>query len=238
MLEWLWDAIGRPTLEALGFVSPISDDNWPRVWWIPTGPLNHLPLHAAGQHADGSTETVLDRVMSSYTSSIKALIYGRGHRVRNSEGPASSDHAVLVAMPETPGLPPDRRLKIAGEEVKMLEDLCKSLQLKSIQPGRWKEDVLRHLRSCKIFHFAGHGQTDPEDPSQSYLLLNDWKDNPLTVGDLRDCRLQESQPFLGYLSACSTGANEAHRLADEGIHLISAFQLAGFRHVVGTLWEV
>jgi tetratricopeptide (TPR) repeat protein len=238
MLEWLWDAIGRPTLESLGFVSPISDDNWPRVWWIPTGPLNHLPLHAAGQHADGSTETVLDRVMSSYTSSIKALIYGRGHRVRNSEGPASSDHALLVAMPETPDLPPDRRLKFAGEEVKMLEDLCKSLQLKPIQPGRWKEDVLRHLRSCKIFHFAGHGQTDPADPSQSYLLLNDWKDNPLTVGDLRDCRLQESQPFLGYLSACSTGANEAHRLADEGIHLISAFQLAGFRHVVGTLWEV
>jgi hypothetical protein len=28
------------------------------------------------------------------------------------------------------------------------------------------------------------------------------------------------------------------RLVDEGIHLVSAYQLAGFRHVVGTLWEV
>jgi CHAT domain-containing protein len=28
------------------------------------------------------------------------------------------------------------------------------------------------------------------------------------------------------------------RLVDEGIHLASAFQLAGFRHVIGTLWEV
>jgi CHAT domain-containing protein len=70
------------------------------------------------------------------------------------------------------------------------------------------------------------------------LLLEDWTTDPLTVDDLRDYKLQENPPFLGYLSACSTGANTADRLADEGIHLVSAFQLAGFRHVVGTLWEV
>jgi CHAT domain-containing protein len=70
------------------------------------------------------------------------------------------------------------------------------------------------------------------------LLLEDWTTNPLTVGDLRDYKLQENPPFLGYLSACSTGTNEADRLADEGIHLVNAFQLAGFRHVVGTLGEV
>lgn len=28
------------------------------------------------------------------------------------------------------------------------------------------------------------------------------------------------------------------RLSDEGIHLVSAFQLVGFQHVIGTLWEV
>ena len=28
------------------------------------------------------------------------------------------------------------------------------------------------------------------------------------------------------------------RFFDESIHLISAFQLVGFRHVIGTLWEV
>ena len=58
------------------------------------------------------------------------------------------------------------------------------------------------------------------------------------MGDLRDRRLQEKSPFLAYLSACSTGANDATELADEGVHLVSAFQLAGFRHVIGTLWEV
>jgi CHAT domain-containing protein len=94
------------------------------------------------------------------------------------------------------------------------------------------------LRACKIFHFAGHGRSDPLDPSRSCLLLEDWKESPLTVGDLRDYKIQESSPFLGYLSACSTSANKVGRLVDEGIHLASAFQLAGFRHVIGTLWEV
>ncbi len=64
------------------------------------------------------------------------------------------------------------------------------------------------------------------------------KENRLTVGDLRDQRLQENSPFLAYLSACSTGSNKAEALHDEGIILISAYQPAGFRHVVGTLWEV
>ncbi|VBB73370.1 Putative protein of unknown function [Podospora comata] len=237
LLEWLWDVVARPSLDALGFKMPVSSDNWPRVWWIPTGLLSQLPLHAAGRHMQGSTETVLDRVISSYAPSVKALIHGRRHPIRTSAGPLS-DNALLVAMRETPDLSVNGILPFAASEVEMLKDLCPSLKLQPITPTPCKDDVLQHLRTCKIFHFAGHGQSDPMEPSRSCLLLEDWKTDPLTVGDLRDHRLQENGPFLGYLSACSTGANEAVQLADEGIHLVSAFQLAGFRHVVGTLWEV
>ncbi|KAK0729584.1 CHAT domain-containing protein [Lasiosphaeris hirsuta] len=237
LLEWLWDVIARPILGALGFKGSVSNNNWPRVWWIPTGLLSQLPLHAAGQYVQGSTETVLDRVMSSYASSVKALIHGRRHLIRRSAEP-SSDNALLVAMRETPDMSANRILPFAIEEVEMLEKLCPSLQLRPVTPMLHKDDVLQHLRSCRIFHFAGHGQSNPEEPSQSCLLLEDWKTNPLTAGELRESRLQENPPFLAYLSACSTGANEAVKLADEGIHLVSAFQLAGFRHVIGTLWEV
>jgi tetratricopeptide (TPR) repeat protein len=237
ILEWLWDVAASPILEALGLHQPPSDDNWPHVWWILAGALSHLPLHAAGRHAKGYTETVLDRVMSSYSSSIKALIYGRRHSNRKSTGPAS-DHALLVAMRETPGLSADSNLPFAAKEVAMLSHLCPSPQLKSVQPQRRKKDVLAHLRTCKIFHFAGHGESNPLEPSRSCLLLEDWKDDPLTVGDFRDHWLQENSPFLGYLSACSTSANKAEKLVDEGIHLVSGCQLAGFRHVIGTLWEV
>ncbi|KAK0611676.1 CHAT domain-containing protein [Immersiella caudata] len=237
LLEWLWDSIARPTLSALGFEGSISDDKWPRVWWIPTGLLSQLPLHAAGLHVRGSTESVLDRVMSSYAPSIKALVHGRRHPIRESAGPFT-DYALLVAMRETPGLAANRILSFAEDEVEMLKSLCRPLKLWSLTPIMRKDSVLQHLQKCKIFHFAGHGQSDPAEPSRSCLLLEDWKTNPLTVGDLLDYRVQENKPFLGYLSACSTGSNEAVKLADEGIHLVSAFQLAGFRHVVGTLWEV
>jgi hypothetical protein len=237
MLEWLWDAVCCPSLEALGFKNPILDNSWPRVWWISAGLLSQLPLHAAGHHVLGSTATVLDRVMSSYASSVKALIYGRRHHIREPAGPMF-DHALLVAMHQTPGLSANGILPFGAAEVEMLNDLCPSLQLRPVTPTLRKDDVLQHLKTCRIFHFAGHGRSDQVEPSQSCLLLENWETNPLTVGDLRDHRLQDNPPFLGYLSACSTGANEADRLADEGIHLVSAFQLAGFRHVVGTLWEV
>ncbi|KAI3326476.1 CHAT domain-containing protein [Xylariaceae sp. AK1471] len=210
LLEWLWDVVARPVLDALGFREPITDTKWPRVWWVPTGLLSQLPLHAAGYYTNGSSETILDRVMSSYTSTVKSLIHGRQLHLREPVRPVS-DHALLVAMPETPNLPANGSLPFTVDE---------------------------GLQACRIFHFAGHGHSDPAEPSQSCLLLEDWKTNPLTVGDLRDHRLQENPPFLGFLSACSTGANRAAKLADEGINLINAFQLAGFRHVVGTLWEV
>ncbi|RYP39316.1 hypothetical protein DL768_010722 [Monosporascus sp. mg162] len=143
-----------------------------------------------------------------------------------------------IRLLELPGLTLEKILPFAVEEVEMLSNLCSSLKLTPITPGLRKDDVLKHLQACRIFHFAGHGRSDPTEPSRSCLLLEDWEKTPLTVGDLRDHKLQENPPFLAYLSACSTGANEAYRLADEGIPLVSAFQLAGFRHVVGTLWEV
>lgn len=42
---------------------------------------------------------------------------------------------------------------------------------------------------------------------------------------------------LAYLSACSSAKNTSTILADEVIHLASAFQLAGFSHTLANLWE-
>ncbi|QGI82589.1 hypothetical protein CEK25_009318 [Fusarium fujikuroi] len=238
-VEWLWDVICRPCLNALGFKDPTPENSWPRVWWIPKRYLSRLPLHAAGYHtaASSSTDTVMDRVMSTYASSIKALIHGRRHTIRGLET-AEPESALLIAMPKTPNLSAGGLLPFAADEVDMLAALCPSLGLEPTMPPRRRDEVLEHLKTCKIFHFAGHGQSDPADPSRSCLFLEDWETNPLTAGTLRDHRLQDNPPFFAYLSACSTGANESDKFADEGVHLAQAFQLAGFRHVIGTLWRV
>ncbi|KAL7934285.1 CHAT domain-containing protein [Trichoderma chlorosporum] len=238
LLEWLWQGICRPCLDTLKFTKSVLDDSWPHIWWIPSGILSQVPLHAAGIYRQASKETVMDRVMSSYASSIKALLHGRKHTIQNLNQLSRDESALMVAMQDTPGLGKDGCLHFANAEVDMLTSLCRELQLVPVTPSRRKDDVLEHLPKCKLFHFAGHGQSDPRDPSQSCLLLEDWETNPLTVGEVRNSRLQDNSPFLAYLSACSTGSTKAIKLTDEGIHLINAFQLAGFRHVVGTLWEV
>jgi tetratricopeptide (TPR) repeat protein len=229
VLEWLWDAVAEPVLEALGFKQPIDiDQAWPHVWWIPTGALSRFPIHAAGHHLDGSSRTVLDRAMSSYASSIKSLIHSR----RRQSPPAIGSKALIVAMQHTAG---SSHLPFAPKEAAMLWPLCQSIPLQVVEPGGRKQDVEGHLRDCRVFHFAGHGATDLHDASKSHMMLEDGQ---ITVAELLEMNMAEHSPFLAYLSACSTGRIQDQASVDESIHMMGAFQLAGFRHVVGTLWEV
>ncbi|KAG2413389.1 hypothetical protein HFD88_002578 [Aspergillus terreus] len=254
-LGWLWTTIAHPILHALGLSQPPSaNDDWPHIWWIPTGFLTKFALHAAGRykHVSGgsgtggvvtSYESVLDRAMSSYSSSVKAIIHGRRRAAATSPsttltpGGATTTpqkQALLVAIEHTLGASP---LPFAAEEIRTLHPLCASMGLTPISStGGDRGAVQTHLPRCKIFHFAGHGYTDTFDPSKSHLRLRDGQ--VLCVADLLAMNIRGSSPFLAYLSACGTGRIRDDRFVDESIHLISGFQLAGFRHVIGTLWDV
>jgi tetratricopeptide (TPR) repeat protein len=234
VLEWLWNTIAEPVLEALGIHGITAQGPLPRIWWVPTGILSIYPLHAAGRHYKGSSETVMDRAMSSFSSSVKYIIRSRGRAGLDSQ-PSTLERAVLVSMGRTPG---HSTLPSAGKEVTMLRPICESKGFDVVEPKPVKEAVVSELPQCKIFHFAGHGSTNGPDPSQSTLLLQDWQKDPLTVSTLLDINIQQYSPFLAYLSACGTGQIAHEKFLDESIHLISAFQVAGFRHVIGTLWEV
>lgn len=239
VLAWLWDTTVNPILSALGFLEK-REDNWPRVWWIPTGLMCRLPIHAAGHHYVGEADTVLDRVISSYSSSIQTLRHVRNLAAKDVKcvNP-EKDLALLVCMrttPQGPGLRvPD--LAFAEREIDTVISLLPHMRQQVLNKPV-KASVLREIRSCAVFHFAGHAQTDPSDPSKSRLLLHDWEDDPLTVTDIMRLRLSEQRTRLSYLSACTTGQNRTRKLQDEAIHLMNACQLAGIPHVIGSLWEV
>ncbi|SPJ78341.1 uncharacterized protein FTOL_06730 [Fusarium torulosum] len=235
VLEWLWEDIAKPVLDTLGFSQPPADGKWPHIWWIPTELLTLFPLHAAGYHKRLSSETVLDRVVSSYTSSIRAIMRGRHQSTQVISSNPVSPRALLVGMQHTPGVGP---LPFANKEIEVVHRICKTMGLDPILPKPRKEDVASYLSDCNIFHFAGHGHTDAEDPSNSHLCLQDWREDPLRVADLQKMNLRQRSPFLAYLSACGTGQIKEYRLVNESVHLISAYQLAGFRHAIGTLWKV
>ncbi|KAF5686306.1 TPR domain-containing protein [Fusarium circinatum] len=228
-LEWLWDTIMGPILEHLGYTEMPSSE-WPQICWIPTGALSRFPLHAAGYHQKKNGQTVIDRVMSSYSSSLNAILEGGAKDKRNS-----SAKAILVAMQRTPS---SSSLPHAPKEVSIVRKMCESMELRTVEPKRETHDVLAELKDCDIFHFAGHGETDETNPLKSQLRLEDWQTQSLAVSDLLNLKLRDNPPFLAYLSACGTSQIKDKRLLDESLHLISACRLAGFRHVVGTLWEV
>ncbi|KAH6974249.1 CHAT domain-containing protein [Ilyonectria sp. MPI-CAGE-AT-0026] len=222
VLEWLWDGIVEPVLDSVGLTSSPAGD-WPRICWIPTGPLVHLPLHAAGYH-HVANKTILDRAISSYSISLTALVQNHTYR-QKSEASRKPEHAVLIGMKE---------LHNAPKEIEEVARICQEMQVQRPDPSTKK--VLKALRNCDIFHFAGHGSSNALDPSKSALILNNQ--DPLTVSSLFDINLHKQKPFLAFLSACSTGQIRQDKLVDEGLHLIAGCQVAGFQHVIGTLWEV
>jgi CHAT domain-containing protein len=75
----------------------------------------------------------------------------------------------------------------------------------------------------------------PAGPSASHLAPYDYQTRPLTVARIIQCETTAAE--LAFLSASST-AQTSPSLVDEALHITSAFQVAGFPQVVGTLWPV
>ncbi|GAA1646128.1 hypothetical protein GCM10009733_049080 [Nonomuraea maheshkhaliensis] len=219
VLAWLWDVVTEPVLAELGYFG--ADRDWPRVWWCPVGVLGYLPLHAAGHHDDPS-RTVLDRVVSSYTPTVRALAYARSHPPRSATG------TVVIAVPDAPGTP---TLNEVGAEADTVTAFIPGAR-RPAHPTR--DQVLAALAASPIAHFACHGIANWAEPGRSSLILYDHQTAPLTVADISARYLSGA---LAYLSACDTTVSSP-TLTDEAIHLTGAFHLAGYQSVVGTLWPI
>ncbi len=223
-LAWLWRRIVGPVLDHLGVLAS-PNGPWPRLWWSPTGTLSTLPLHAACP-ADGSPGA-LDRVVSSYTPTLRALRHAR----ERAAGPADTGRLLVVAVADTEGLPP---LPAAREEAEHLGRLLPGSTV-LFDGSATHAAVVSALPGHAYAHFACHALGDLRRPSENRLVLHDHGERPLTVRDLARLRLPSVR--LAYLSACDT-LRTTPELADEAVHLVSAFQMAGFPHVVGSLWQV
>jgi tetratricopeptide (TPR) repeat protein len=231
ILAWLWDALAGPVLDRLDMTTtPADGQPWPRVWWSLGGLLCYLPVHAAGHHGEKdqpNPRTVLDRTISSYIPTVHALRYARSRRGIPA---TAADQLLVVAMPHTPGA---HNLPGTKYESNLLSQMFGAHVLVDYEATY--ETVLAQMQSHECIHFACHGEGNWDNPSASQLLLHDHMTHPLTVLDIS--RLNLAGNRLAYLSACNTTRGNLD-LADEAIHITSAFQLAGYSHVIGTLWPI
>lgn len=228
ILEWLWDYFVNPVFERLGFTARRSEPAaWPRIWWSLTGVISFLPIHAAGYHRDPvDGRTVMDRSISSYTPSIRALKYSRD-RTLNS---AASQKALIVTMPATPGC---RDLPMAEDEAYRVKYILAEGKIETeLVDNAEVEVICQELPTRSIVHFICHAVSEPETWKSS-LLFNDGS---LMVARISQLKIPPGA--VAYLSACSTSFSEARGMEDERIALSTAFQVAGFAGVVGCLWEV
>lgn len=213
----LWDSmIGK-------VVARLVRTGCTRVWWCPTGVLSWLPVHAAGRH-DRPGESVLDHFVSSYTPTIRALVYAR-NRQR-----CGSDRVLAVGMPETPEAEP---LPSAAREVGTVREAFGEATLTFTGPEAKADKVRDALSDVRLAHFACHAQADQDNPSTGHLRLADGN---LTVGEVSRLRLPSAE--LVVLSACESADSGSATRADEAVSLASAFLLAGFPEVVAGLWPV
>ncbi|MEU8297343.1 CHAT domain-containing protein [Micromonospora sp. NPDC048909] len=223
-LDWLWRVVAAPVLDTLdGVTPPPAGSDWPRLWWCATGVLTLLPLHAAAPLGGGPG--VLDRVVPSYTASLRAL---RRARDATPGGASPVNSALVVGMPQTPGL--TDLPGVAGEEAIVRRHLTHVRSLTG--PTATPAAVLAALPERPVAHLSCHGTQDLTAPTRGRLAL---AGGPLQVRDL--WRPAGTSAALAVLSACDTVRGGA-ALPDEALTLGTAFQLAGFRHVIGSLWSI
>ncbi|KEF52907.1 uncharacterized protein A1O9_10813 [Exophiala aquamarina CBS 119918] len=229
-LSDLWKVIVKPVLSKLGLVGPVGPgEKLPHIWWVGGGIMAQVPIHAAGDHSKGSTENTLSHVASSYVTTLKMLQF-----IRNKPQTLSREvepKVLVVSMPSTPSH--GVSLNVA-EEVAAIKKHVGSWASTKVLERPTKEEVLSEFETCTIVHFACHGIADTVEPAKSALLLGREKQERLALGDLDTISRDDTE--IAYLSACSTAELKVEDLVDESIHLASAFQLSGFRHVIGTLW--
>ncbi|MFC3453040.1 CHAT domain-containing protein [Amycolatopsis speibonae] len=211
IVGWLWDVAVAPILAALPGTR--------RLWWMPTDLLGLFPWHAAGHPGEPGA---LDAVVSSYTATLRTLAHAR------SRPPSAERRQLTVAVRDVPGATP---LPATVSEAEHLHGTHPDLPL-LIDEHATADAVLTSLREATWAHFACHADADLLVPSRGGIRLHD---EILTLSDISRLRLADAE--LAYLSACST-ANPGITQADESLHLASAFQLAGFRHVIATLWPI
>jgi tetratricopeptide (TPR) repeat protein len=227
VLSWLWTHIAGPVLDDLGFTTPPPPQEWPRVWWCPTGPLSLLPLHAAaGPGLDD--DAVLDRVISSYTPTVRALL--PGPRPDHADPPGALGPLVITLRHA------DGASELAGADAELAEVLRRFPDApRLVGPDATREKVLDALGRQPWVHFACHAVGDIETPTGSRLLLHD---GGVTLEDIAErVRRHPAEDGLALLLACET-ARGALTVADEGIHIASGFRLAGYQNVIACLWPV
>ncbi|KAG9089791.1 hypothetical protein FRC07_012259 [Ceratobasidium sp. 392] len=229
VLSTLWDTIGVTIKDILSLNR--EPNAAPKVYLYPSGPLTHLPIHAAGEYIRSESESLLNYATPSYISSFQNLSFPTSTPSRNIP-----PYVLAISQSKTPGYNPLPAAKVEIETIRKYVP-PNQLFLAEDEAGttmRFISGSWEHSRDHPfILHCACHAQQDPYDPLSSSFYLHDGE---LKLSQLLGAR--SKMAFLAVLSACETAAGDELR-PDEALHIGAALNyLQGFKSVIATLWAM
>ncbi|KZV61082.1 hypothetical protein PENSPDRAFT_314628 [Peniophora sp. CONT] len=229
LLEFMWKWIVHPILLAMDITKAAADtDSLPHITWCPTGPLAQLPLHAAGVYSDPHGPRLCNQAVSSYTSSLSALL-------RSSEGLVKQQSPPSVLVVTQPATPNQSSLPGTIDESRRLQRIldeslipCKALDDKEATVDAVRSAMNQH----SWVHLACHGSQHTADATQSAFHLYDGR---LSLSDLMQTTADDAE--LAFLSACQTATGD-EKNPEESVHLAAGMLAVGFKGVVATMWSI
>ncbi|KIK42231.1 hypothetical protein CY34DRAFT_805131 [Suillus luteus UH-Slu-Lm8-n1] len=230
LLRIVWHEIMLPIVNVLENVLKLKRHS--RIWLCPTAAFTSIPLHAANPFlikADRSREPCLeDLYVCSYTPTLSALVRSR-QLMKKRDTP--SFVAIGQGQP-SPGK--GKELLAVDSELELVRELVPATAKRTTISGdaATRAGALKALETNTWVHLACHGKQHPKQPYHSHFMM---RDKDLTLLDIMERDIPHAE--FAFLSACHTAVGDKET-PDEVIHLAAGLQFAGFKSVVGTLWEV
>ncbi|KAG8716469.1 hypothetical protein FRC09_015728 [Ceratobasidium sp. 395] len=222
VLATLWDSVGSPVLDHLGYLSGEPTDQLPRITWCATGPLAFLPIHAAG-HYDESPARIFDYVVSSYTPTLSAMLVPH-------QAPTEFRGILAIGQANTAGCAP---LPGTIKELKAISEQVGSLRYTQLDENdATPEAILAEMGVHDWVHMACHGSQNNTDPTKSAFHVHGGTLELATIA-----HKSMSGAGLAFLSACQTATGD-EKLPEEAVHLAAGMIVAGYHTVIATMWSI
>jgi CHAT domain-containing protein len=226
-LEWLWDHIAAPIVDAIAQAPTTSH----RIWWSPLGEFALLPIHAAGRHprkasqigptTPGRWPSVAECATSSYLPTILAT-------ARTPNGQTRPLRLLYVSTDGATGT-----LGYSDAEYAAVRAALPAVEITEQRDHNATIDAVRTaIPDHRLLHVTAHGELRDTDSLQSGFRL---ADGVFSVSDLAECDVAAGE--LAVILACDSARGDV-QLPNEALHVAGAAAQAGFAGVVAATMPV